>query len=195
MSVNYKKVYAIKKKNEQRLLELNPDLNCRSGIYFFTRKNEDGFSFAYVGQAVNIKERCISHMTGYSHIDLSIKKRGLYSKDNPCGWKLGFLNFPKDQLDEKEKYYIKTYAMNGYQLLNASAGGQGKGKNQLSDYKPPKTYQEGLVRGYKNASKEVSHLFDLHLKFSTKSENPNANQLKAIQKFQDFLDFHKQKDE
>ncbi len=82
MKSNYKniaKVKAIERKNEQKLLSVNPKLDNGSGIYFLTRiDSETGIKFSYVGQAVKIKQRILSHMTGYQHIDLSIRKHGLF---------------------------------------------------------------------------------------------------------------------
>lgn len=88
------KIKAIEKANRERLLKVNPDLTDKSGIYFLTRTDEDGISYFYIGQAVHILSRLCSHLTGYQHIDLSIKKRGFYSDDNPYGWKINFIYYP-----------------------------------------------------------------------------------------------------
>ena len=177
--------------NKQKLLTINGSLNDNSGIYFLTREDENGIRYAYIGQAVHILSRLAQHLVGYQHIDLSLKSHGFYSEDNPTGWKIGFLCFPVSQLDEKEQYYIKQYALYGYQLRNKTAGGQGKGKLQINEYRPTKGYRDGLKQGYKNASKEVAHLFEKHLNFSTKSEKPSKNQEKAVEKFTAFLDYCK----
>ena len=87
------------------------------------------------------------------------------------------------------------YAQNGYQLRNKTSGSQGSGKRKIDEYRPQKGYRDGLNQGYKNASKEVSHLFDLHLDYKTKSDKPNKNQEKAIEKFKEFLKFYKAGDE
>jgi len=175
---------------KQRLLCVNPKLDEESGIYFLTREDEDGIKYAYIGQAKHILSRLAQHMTGYQHIDLSLKKHGLISNNNLCGWNINFLHFPLDELDEKEQYYIQKYAKGGYQLRNKTSGSQGKGKRQIDDFRPSKTYHDGLEQGMKNASKMVSHLFELHLDYSTKSTNPNVNQQKALKKFEDFLGYH-----
>ena len=39
------------------------------------------------------------------------------------GWKINFLHYPEDELDEHEQFWIKRYAKNGYQLPNKTAGG------------------------------------------------------------------------
>ena len=105
-----------------------------------------------------------------------------------CGWNVNFLNFPETDLDEKEQYYIKKYALGGYQLRNKTSGSQGKGKRQIDDYKPRKTYREGVEQGMKKASKDVARLFEKHLNVSTKSQPPSINQIKALDKFEQFLE-------
>lgn len=43
------------------------------------------------------------------------------------------------------------------------------------------------LQGYKNAQKEIRHLFDLHLNVSCKKEPPTKMQLKALEKFNEFI--------
>ena len=189
MSINYeqyKKIKAIEKTNKERALRACPELSDVPGIYFFTRE-EDGFKYAYIGQARRLLTRVAQHFSGYQHIDLSIKKHGLYSEDNPCGYKIKCAVVPMEQLDEQEQLFIKAYAAAGYQLRNKTSGSQGTGKRGLDDQKAPKGYYDGLKQGYRNAQKEVKHLFDLHLNFSQKSPKPNKLQAKAAEKFQRFL--------
>lgn len=176
---------------KQRLLFINPKLNEQSGIYFLTREDEQGIKYAYIGQAKHILSRLAQHMTGYHHIDLSLKKHGLISNSNMCGWNVNFLNFPEELLDEKEQYYIKKYALGGYQLRNKTAGGQGSGKKQIDDYRPGKTYRQGVEQGMKNASRDVAKLFEKHLNVSAKSNPPTVNQMKAMDKFEKFLELSK----
>lgn len=185
--MNYKKIYAIKKANEERILKVCPNCPNTSGIYFLLRE-EDGFKYAYIGQAVRLRERLGSHLSGYQHIDLSLKKHGFWDEKNPTGYKVHFLEFPESLLDEMEQKYIKQYANAGYQMRNSTAGSQGKGKHGLDNQKQPRTYYEGLNNGYERARKEIAHLFDLHLDYKTKSDKPNKNQQKALQKFKDFLE-------
>ena len=176
---------------KQRLLLVNPKLNEKSGIYFLTREDEQGIKYAYIGQAKHILSRLAQHMTGYQHIYLSLKKHGLISNNNMCGWNVNFLNFPDELLDEKEQYYIKKYALGGYQLRNKTAGGQGSGKKQINDYRPGKTYRQGVEQGMKNASRDVAKLFEKHLNVSAKSNPPTVNQMKAMDKFEKFLELSK----
>ena len=190
--MNYKKIYAIKKANEERILKVCPNCPNTSGIYFLLRE-ENGFKYAYIGQAIRLRERLTSHLSGYQHIDLSIKKHGLWSEENPTGYKVHFLEFDESLLDEMEQKYIKQYANAGYQMRNSTAGSQGKGKHGLDNQKQPRTYYEGLNNGYERARKEIAHLFDLHLDYKTKSDKPNKNQQKALQKFKDFLEGYNEK--
>lgn len=192
---NYRQVKAIEYKNRERLLAVNPGLNNMSGIYFLTREDQDGFKFAYIGQAKDILQRLCSHLVGYQHIDLSLKKHGLYSKDNPYGWRVNYKTFPVRQLDEKEQYYIKMYAQNGYQLRNKTSGSQGAGKRQIDEYKPNRGYRDGLKQGRRNASRDISHLFEKHLNYTTKNDPPTRYQQMALDKFEMFLNEHKMPDD
>ena len=190
--MNYRQIKAIEADKKRILLDLYPSLDDQSGIYFITRIDENGIRYAYIGQARKILTRLAQHLTGYQHIDMSMKKHGLYSSTNPNGWKIGYLHFPVRELDEKEKFYIKKYADKGYQLRNKTAGGQGEGKTQIDAYKPSKGYRDGLKQGYKNASRDIAHLFSKHLNVSIKSDKPNKVQEKALAKFHDFMEYHKE---
>ena len=185
--MDYKRIYAIKKQNEARILKVCPNCPNTSGIYFLLRE-EDGFKYAYIGQAVRLRERLASHLSGYQHIDLSIKKHGLWNEENPTGYRVHFLEFAENLLDEMEQKYIKQYANAGYQMRNATSGSQGVGKKGLDNQKQPRTYYEGLNNGYERARKEVAHLFDLHLDYTAKKQPPTKLQEKALQKFKDFLE-------
>lgn len=186
---NIKQAKAIEAKNKKRLLEVNPKLDDKSGIYFLTREDEDGFKYAYIGQAKHILTRLAQHLVGYQHIDLSLKKHNLYSADNPYGWKIGFMHFPISQLDEKEQHYIKMYADNGYQLRNKTSGSQGVGKSQIDDYRPQKGYRDGLAQGRKNLARELKGIIDKHLVVSLKPEKANNKiSIKAFEKFNELLE-------
>ena len=180
---NIAQAKAIERKNKERLLKVNPNLNDGSGIYFLTRVDENGIKYSYVGQAKHLITRLAQHLVNFQHIDLSLKKHGLYSVDNIYGWKIGYMNFPLSQLDEKERYYITLYAKNGYQSRNKDTGG-GAGKEQIDDYRPQKGYYDGLAQGRKNLAKELLHIIDLHLTVELKEgkENNKVSQ-KALEKF------------
>ena len=179
---------AIEQNNKKRLLEVNPKLDEESGIYFLTRTDENGFKYAYIGQAVHILTRLAQHLVGYQHIDLSLRKHKLYSKSNPCGWKIGFLHFPKSELDKQEQHYIKAYADKGYQLRNKTSGSQGEGKAQIDDYKPAKGYRDGIQQGRKNLAKELSHIAEKHLKIEIREDKRyNKVSQKQYEKFMGLL--------
>ena len=187
LSMNYRQIKAIEKENKQRILNLC-SVPETSGIYVFHRE-EGGFKFAYVGQAKHLLTRLAQHLSGYQHIDLSLKKHGLWSEENPCGYKLYIREYPIAELDSEEQRWIKMLASKGYQMRNKTSGSQGKGKTGIADNKAAKGYHDGLRQGYKNAQKFVANLFDKHLVYDKKSEKPNKHQEKALEKFKEFLDW------
>lgn len=184
----FRQAKAIEAKNKKRLLEVNPYLNEGSGIYFLTRTDENGFKYAYVGQAVHILTRLAQHMVGYQHIDLSIKKHGLYSKQNQNGWKIDFNSYPEVVLNEMEQLFIKEYADRGYQLRNKTSGSQGEGKTQIDDYRPQKGYRDGIQQGRKNMARELSSIAEKHLKIELREDKANNKvSQKQYGKFMDLL--------
>ena len=188
MNENLRKAKAIEAKNKKRLLAIDPYLDEGSGIYFLVRKDENGIKYAYIGQAKHLLTRLAQHLSGYQHIDLSLKKHGLYSSENIYGWKIGFLHFQISELDFMEKKFIQMYANNGYQLRNKTAGGQGEGKTQIDDYRPAKGYRDGIAQGRKNLAKELTNIIDKHLCISLKEEKKNNKvSIKAFEKFNDLL--------
>lgn len=188
MNNNFKKAKAIESQNKRRLLEVNPYLDERSGIYVLTREDEDGIRYAYIGQAKHILTRLAQHLVGYQHIDLSLKKHGLYSSENIYGWKIGFTNYPLNDLDAMEQYYIRQYANDGYQLRNKTSGSQGEGKRQIDEYKPSKGYHDGLKQGRKNLAKELSRIIEKHLEITLKEGKKNNKvSQNALEKFQALL--------
>jgi hypothetical protein len=189
--MDYKKIYAIKMQNEKRIKQLCADATHKSGIYCFHREDENGFKYAYVGLATkSVLSRCAEHLSGYTqHIDRSLKAHKLYDKENPYGWKLDILCFcSAEECNEKEQFYIKKVHQSGRQLLNVTGGSQGKGKFNIGQSKPPKTYTEGVVQGEKNMAKRIKHLFDLHLDYVPKKNPPTKLQEKAMQKFKDIME-------
>lgn len=184
--MNYKQIYAIKKANEERILKVCPNCPNTSGIYFLLRE-EDGFKYAYIGQAVRLRERLGSHLSGYQHIDLSIKKHGLWSEENPTGYRVHFLEFAENLLDEMEQKYIKQYANAGYQMRNVESGGN-LGKTDIGERKAARGYYDGLEQGRKNTQRFIADLFSKHLDYKPKKEPPSAYQKRAMEKFKDFLE-------
>ena len=188
MAFNYRQIKAIEKQNKERVLRTNPYVDEESGIYFLTREDENGFKFAYIGQAKHLLSRLADHLSGYQHIDLSLKKHGLYSNKNIHGWKIGFEHYEENELDAKEQYFIREYAELGYQLRNKTTGSQGVGKQQLDEYKPSKTYRDGLKQGKKSLAKELSAIIDKHLEISLKQgKGCNKISLRQFEKFKELL--------
>ena len=187
-----RQIKAIENQNKKRLLKVNPKLNERSGIYFLLREDENGFRYAYIGQATkSVLQRLASHLSGYKqHIDKSLKAHGLYSEDNPYGWRVEFLNFPESQLDEKEKYYIKLYADKGYQLRNVSVGGQGSERDsgQIGERKPAKGYMQGILHGKRVLARELSSIAEKHLKIEIREDKKNNKvSQKQFEKFMELM--------
>lgn len=186
---NITRAKAIEQENKKRLLEINPDLDEDSGIYFLTRIDENDIKYAYIGQAKHILTRLAQHLVGYQHIDLSIKRHKFYADDNPYGYNIGFLKFPESDLDEMEQFFIKKYANSGYQLRNKTAGGQCEGKTQIDEYRPQKGYRDGIKHGKKSLARELSHIIDTHLTVELRPEKAhNKVSQKAFEKFKGLLD-------
>lgn len=185
---NFRQVKAIEQKNKKRLLEVNSRLDDESGIYFLTREDEHGFRYAYVGQAVHILTRLAQHLIGFQHIDLSMKKHGLYSEDNPYGWKVSFRHYTTNLLDKMEQLWIKQYADKGYQLRNKTSGSQGEGKSQIADYRPHKGYYDGLKQGRINLARELSSIAEKHLKIEIRDDKKNNKiSQRQFEKFKELL--------
>ena len=187
---NWRQIYARKRDDQKRSLKVCPDCPETSGIYFILRE-ENGFKFGYVGQAENLLDRLASHLQGYkSHIDKSLRSHGLYDAEkNPTGYKIAFKEYPKAELDIMEQYYIKKCANEGWQMRNVESGGK-SGKTDIGERQPSRGYRDGLTQGEKNARKFVADLFAKHLTYAPKPKSgkfPTENQLKAMQKFEDFL--------
>ena len=186
---NIAKAKAIEKQNRERLLKVNPKLDDESGIYFLTRTDEDNISYFYIGQAVHILTRLEQHLVGYQHIDLSIKKRGLYSADNPYGWKVNFMHYPKSELDKWEQYWILEYTKRGYQCrYNKTGGGQGEGKEKINEFRPAKGYRDGIKQGKINLARELSSIAEKHLKIEIREDKKNNKvSQKQFEKFKELM--------
>ena len=182
--VDFKELNEKKRGARNQLLLACPNIDEKSGIYFYIRKDID-MRCCYIGKAVNLIERNISHLIGYSQrIDISLKKRGFYSADNPTGWELNILHFPKNELDKWERYYIEKYQQAGYTLYNVESGGT-DGKTIINERKQSKTYRDGLEQGRKNLAKELRHIIDTHLNVFLRKETKTSQ--KALEKFWNLL--------
>ena len=179
----------MKRERENRIKKICPDIPYSSGIYVFYRTDEANIRRAYCGQAVSLCERCASHLAEYDHIALSLKKHGFYNEENPNGWKLAFRTCPKSELDDREVATIKSFADSGFQMYNITAGRQSAGKKVTGDYKPPKTYREGVQHGKVVLARELSHIIDTHLTVELKPEKAeNKVSQRALEKFNSLLD-------
>lgn len=179
----------IKARNEQirkQWLSVNAILSDASGIYILTRE-ENGFKYAYVGQAKHVLSRLIDHSNGYDMwIDLSIRKHGLFSKVNPTGWMVKSYSCPESTLNHFETLFIREYAGKGYQMRNKTSGGQCAGKTGITANKPAKGYYDGVARGRANVQRELRDMFRVSLEVSIKGK-PNKNKEKALRRFMDFI--------
>ncbi len=170
--------------NKKRLLAVNPKLDDKSGIYILWRTETHG----YVGQSVGILTRLAQHLVGFQHIDLSMKKHGLFSDKNKGGYKVEFIHCDKSELDEKEREYIKKCIDSGWILKNKTSGGQDCGKEKISDFRPSKGYRDGLAQGRKNLAKELRSIIDKHLIVMLKPEKAsNKVSIKQFEKFHELL--------
>lgn len=176
---------AIEDANKKRWLAVNPNLPERSGIYIMLRE-ENGERFSYVGQAKHILTRLAQHLVGHQRIDISLKAHGLYSVDNPHGWKVSFNEYSESELDEQERWWIAHYEMIGFQTRNVTSGGQNAGKHDISERKQPKGYARGRENGYKAARQFIAKLFEKNLKAEINGKE-TATKQKAMQKFNDFI--------
>lgn len=179
-------------KHKKMLMKTFKGLDDRSGIYIYIRHDND-FKYAYVGQSKHLVTRLAEHMMGFEqHIDKSLKKRGLFSVDNPTGWNIRWLHFDEKQLNQKEQDIIKTYANAGFQLLNKTTGSQGVGKAVLGEFKERKGYQEGVAYGYLKARRYIAGLFEKNLVCSINGKDGVLKQ-KAMAKFKEFIDLGEEK--
>lgn len=190
----FRQAKAIEAANKERVLLACPGCPDRSGIYFLLRE-EDNIKYGYVGQAKHLLTRLAQHLSGYSPIDLSLKKRKLYRDDNLTGWKIHYLECEEAALDEWERHYIAAYANAGYQLYNNTTGGQGEGKHGMKGNRPSKGYYDGVEHGRYKARREIAELFEKHLDYKPKSEPPTRYQVKAMQKLKVILEDNDGKDD
>ena len=149
-------------------------LNETPGIYILTRVNpptKDGTQkkYAYIGQALKIVERLAGHFLSFAQrIDISLKTRGLWYPSNPYAWKIDVYYCNEDELDQKEREFIKAAQEQGYELYNITSGGQDEGKEDINQRQAGKGYRDGLAQGYLNCLKEIRELFDKYLDYDVK---------------------------
>ena len=196
MATNYRQIMAMRKAYENQIRKLCPDVTENSGIYLFWRIDSEDFKHAYIGQALHLCKRLVDHMCGYQYIDNSIRKHKLYDEEKtPYGYHIEILEeIPAEDLDERERYWIKYYADSGYQLKNKTLGGQDDKKAVLGEGKSPKGYREGLAQGRKNTQKEIKELFDKYLTYDIKGK-PGKIKQRKYDEFTAFLNEDKVEEE
>lgn len=173
-------------KNKKRIVEVFGEIPDNSGIYVFIR-HEGGFKYGYVGQAKHLLTRIAQHLDGYQHIDLSIKKHGLYDKQkNKNGWQLLWKEVPIEHLDVAERAYIESFAAHGFQMRNKTSGGQDDEKYGIAPNKPSRGYRDGVAQGEKNIKRQVAVFFEKYLDVTIKG-NPNKIKERKFAEFQEFL--------
>ena len=183
--MNYKQLYAIKRDLEKKVQAHNSKITHDSGIYAFERT----VNYVYVGQSKDLLNRTVSHLQGYEqHIDISLKKHGLYSELNPDGWRIKILDkCDFDDLDGAERKWIEWYNANPlYNVLNITDGGQGKGKSDIGQRKAVKGYQDGKKAGREKILKEINERLvkgDIRLVI----DKPNKTKEKHLAKLYEIL--------
>ena len=181
--MNIRQIKAIEAKNKNKIKAICPQARDESGIYVLTRE-QDGFKFAYVGQAKKVLTRLAQHLSGFQHIDLSLKKHKFYSAENPHGYKIVVINCEPEQLDKLEQDNIRFLAGQGYQMRNKTAGGQGDGSFAIGEQKAAKGYHDGLKQGYENARRDVAKWFE---RLTVNYDESKKIATRYYEQFTDFL--------
>lgn len=197
MAPNYRQIMALKAEYKKRIEKLCPGVTNNPGIYVYWRIDENNFKHGYVGQALHLLDRLVNHMFGYkTYIDVSLKKHKLYDEEKtPYGYHIDILEeCSEEDLDERERYWIKYYADSGYQLKNKTLGGQDDKKAVLGEGKSTKGYRDGLVQGRKNTQKEIKELFDKYLTYDIKGK-PGKIKQRKYDEFTAFLNEDKTEEE
>lgn len=154
-------------------------LNETPGIYILTRVNpptKDGTvkKYAYIGQAVKVVERLAGHFLSFAQrIDISLKTRGLWYPSNPYAWKIDVYYCNEDELNEKEREFIKAAQEQGYELYNITSGGQDEGKEDINQRESGKGYRDGVSYGQIKCQRYIIDLFNKYLDFDMKEPKYN----------------------
>ena len=194
--MNYKQLYAIKKKRKEQIQKLNPHIIDASGIYVFYRTKEDGKLGVYVGQATkSMLERCANHLDGYksknpSHIDKSLKAHGLFSDENPFGWKIGVYCYCSANVcNQLEKQAIELYRKKeNCERYNVTIGGQDEGKVDFQERSQEKLkrYKNGKAQAKKEILENVRTFFEKYLDFVIKGK-PNKIKERKFKEFEEMI--------
>lgn len=189
-----KQRFAILNEKKKIIKSICPEINNECGIYLFYRKNDKGENCVYIGQAKKLLERTASHLLGYkkknpSHVDKSLYKHKIYSKDNPFGWRLKILCYCNvDKLDLLEKQWIEFYTKTFCKVYNVTGGGQfDKAEDVGERYEVKlKTYRNGKNIAYNKAKEYVKTMFDKYLDYTIKGKTNKIKERK-LKEFKEFL--------
>ena len=187
MTTNWRQVWAKQKAAEERIVKAFGDPTEASGVYKFSRFNNERFiDTEYIGQAKNLRRRIAQHLLEHDRLGLSLKKHGLKTDETPKGWNVVWQFVPLNKLDYIERIEIDAVNKIGQvELYNVTSGGQGVGKVDINPRAPAKTYRDGLKQGHENARKELLPLFEKYLDIETKGNT--QRHMNAVEKLQKFL--------
>ena len=177
MQNNWKQIYAIKSELAKKIKVIAPNMENKSGIYVWYRKK---YCF-YAGQSVKLVDRSIQHLQQYDHLGMSIRKYGLYSKENPYGWNLTYFYCDEWELDDKERETIAKWNEHNISY-NITSGGQNEGKIDINQRASTKNYTDGLRQGKINAYREIAKIFQKWLEPKIKGE-PNKVKIRKLNEF------------
>ena len=154
-----------------------------SGIYRWSRCDENENYCWYVGKAKNLLRRTAQHIVDcQSHLDRSIKKHGFIGgKEEVYGWDLCIVETcNENELDEKEQEEIealrKIADKFGYKLYNIESGGT-TGKTIIGEKKQRRDVKWKTEARAKVLA-EYREYFDLEPKDNAFKKN-GYNELKA----------------
>ena len=190
--MNYRQRFAILNDKKKIIKTMCPQITNKSGIYMFSRINEDCNICIYVGQAKDLLSRTAQHlMDKKQHIDKSIYVHKLYDQiSNPSGWFVRILEFcDEEMLDIREQHYIEYFrSKNDVVLYNVTGGGQFNKAEDIGErYEVKlKSYRNGKAIAYDKAKQYVKTMFDKYLDYTIKGK-PTKIKERKLKEFKDFL--------
>lgn len=190
--IKNKQRWAILREYEKQILNINNTIPHKSGIYLFYRYNENDEPCVYIGQSIDILRRCAEHCcvkAKDTHIDKSLYKHGLYSKENTNGWKVKILIIcSKENLDYYEKQYIDFYNNDkNFIVYNVTGGGQIDKETDINkrQEKKLKSYKNGKNLGAEKVKEQIRIYFEKYLDVVIKGK---SNKIKE-RKLEEFIKF------
>ena len=188
--MDLKQRFAILNEKKKIIKSICPEITTGSGIYMFHRMNEYCQFCVYIGQAKNLLNRTAQHLIDKKqHIDKSLYKHKLYSRDNQTGWSLSIVKLCSiEELDKYEKYIIDYYSTIDCKLYNVTGGGQfDKAEDIGQRYEVKlKSYRNGKAIAYDKAREYVKTMFDKYLDYTIKGKTNKIKERK-LKEFEEFL--------